>query len=204
MSEYEELKQTTVLNVNEADGWEVKRVNKDRRRFTSIAPIKTMNNGITEPDLLDLLGELSKGARDLYLDIKRGMNFKTHTARLSNKGLTQSQINRRSKAIKELEASGRGLACRVPTRGIENLNQIELRHKPSTFMLSPEYIYPGKRFAGEIHHIWRQCTGGPEPRSKEPGQHNTEKTSEPLDWASSDPESSKQTVPRPTRSLFSR
>lgn len=98
MTEDNTKPQFNTLNVNEADGWEIRRVYKTQRRYTSIATIRMANNQVTEPDLLDLLGELSKGARDLFLDIKRAMKYQTHTAELPNKGLNQSQINKRSKA----------------------------------------------------------------------------------------------------------
>lgn len=138
---------------------------KNRARFTSISLIRTFNSRNPEPDLLDLLGELSKAARDLFLDIKRNMDYRTHTASLPNHGLSRSQINNRSHAIKELERAGKGLACRVPTKGITNQAGVEQRYRPSIFMLSPKYIYPGRNYSEEIVNIWEQSIGRSKARS---------------------------------------
>lgn len=145
------------LELDGAASYEIKRVYSDGKRFTSISPIRTAGSRDATPDLLDLLGELSKGARDLFLEIKRNMDYRTHIAVLPNKHLSRSQINKRSGAIRELEEAGTGMAYRVPTSGIENTNDIEQRFRPSTFMLSPNYIYPGKKYKYEIMHIWHQC-----------------------------------------------
>jgi hypothetical protein len=140
------------------DGLEIRQTYNRRGRFTTIPLIQTGNSRSKEPDLLDLLGEMSKAARDLFLTIKCNMDYRTHTAVLPNKGRTPSQINKRSSAIKELEHAGKGLACRVPTKGIKNISEVEQRYRPSTFMLSPGYIYPGRNFEKEIQHTWFQCT----------------------------------------------
>lgn len=147
----------TIQLTGAPEALEIKQVFPSRKRFTSISPITTELSYRREPDLLDLMGELSKGARDLFLDIKRNMNFRTHLAVLPTKELTRSQINKRSVFIKELEKAGKGLACRVPTRGITNLDGVEQRYRRSTFMLSPEYIFPGRHFEEQINWIWEQC-----------------------------------------------
>jgi hypothetical protein len=110
-----------------------------------------------EPDLLDLLGNLSKGARDLFLKIKKNMDFVTYIAILPNKDLTQSQMSKRSQAIQELERIGSGLAQRVPQSGLTNVAGIDLRYKPSTFILSPEYIFSNPAHSEEIVNVWNQC-----------------------------------------------
>lgn len=149
--------QTEVFQLNDADGWELKRVHKNRGPFTSISPIRTSYTMDWDPDILDLLGDLSKCARDLFLEIKRNMNFSTYMAVLSNDELTQSQKNKRSLAIQELESTGYGLARRVPQSGLTNLAGHDFRFKPSTFILTPEYIYPNPKFEDEIKNVWRQC-----------------------------------------------
>lgn len=149
--------QTEVFHLNDADGWELKRVHKYRGPFTSISPIRTSYTLDWDPDILDLLGDISKGARDLFLEIKRHMNFATYIAVLPNQELTQSQINKRSQAIQELESTGYGLARRVPQSGLTNIAGHDFRFKPSTFILSPEYIYPSPKFEDEIKNVWNQC-----------------------------------------------
>lgn len=149
--------QTEVFHLNDAYGWELKRVNKNRGPFTSISPIRTKYTIGWEPDVLDLLGDLSKCARDLFLEIKRNMDFRTYIAVLPNDELTQSQKNKRSQAIQELESTGYGLAQRVPQSGLTNIAGHDFRFKPSTFILSPEYIYPSPKFEDEIQNVWSQC-----------------------------------------------
>lgn len=149
--------QTEVFHLNDADGWQLKRINKNRGPFTSISPIRTSYTIEWEPDILDLLGDLSKCARDLFLEIKRNMDFSTYMAVLPNDQLTQSQKNKRSQAIQELESTGHGLAQRVPQSGLTNLAGHDFRFKPSTFILTPEYIYPSPKFEDEIKHVWYQC-----------------------------------------------
>ena len=149
--------QKHVINVYSDETYEFKPRPKDKRPHTRMPPICSGKTPNREPDLLDLLGNLSKGARDLFLNVKRKMDFVTYTATLSNKNLTQSQKNKRSQAIQELESTGYGLAQRVPQSGLTNVAGIELRFKPSTFILSPEYIFPNPKHSEEIVNNWNQC-----------------------------------------------
>ncbi|ROQ37939.1 hypothetical protein EDB94_4135 [Marinobacter sp. 3-2] len=125
-------------------------------RYTSISLIRVRNSRDPEPDLLDLLGSLSKGARDLFLEIKRNMDYRTYTATLPNKNLPRSEINRRSRAIDELRRAGNGLACRVPTKGVTSVAGVDQGFRPGTFMLSPYYIYPNHLYEKEIQNVWNQ------------------------------------------------
>lgn len=125
-------------------------------RYTSISLLRVKNSRDTEPDLLDLLGTLTKGARDLFLQIKCNLDYRTYMATLPNKNLPRSEVNKRSRAIDELRRAGTGLACRVPTRGLTNLSNVEQRVRPGTFMLSPTYIYPNHLYQEEIENYWYQ------------------------------------------------
>ncbi|WP_349343557.1 hypothetical protein [Marinobacter sp. MMG032] len=125
-------------------------------RYTSISLIRIRNSRDPDPDLLDLLGGLSKGARDLFLEIKLNMDYRTYTATLPNKNLPRSEINRRSRAIDELRRAGNGLACRVPTKGVTSVAGVEQGFRPGTFMLSPYYIYPNHLYEKEIQNVWNQ------------------------------------------------
>lgn len=125
-------------------------------RYTSISLIRVRNSRDPEPDLLDLLGSLSKGARDLFLEIKLNMDYRTYTATLPNKNLPRSEINRRSRAIDELRRAGNGLACRVPTKGVTSVAGVEQGFRPGTFMLSPYYIYPNHLYEEDIQNVWNQ------------------------------------------------
>jgi hypothetical protein len=125
-------------------------------RYTSISLLRVKNSRDPEPDLLDLMGSLSKGARDLFLEIKLNMDYRTYTATLPNKNLPRSEINRRSRAIDELRRAGKGLACRVPTKGVSSIAGVEQGFRPGTFMLSPYYIYPNHLYEEEIQNVWNQ------------------------------------------------
>ena len=149
--------QAHTVEVYGPDAYEFRPIREKTPPHTRMPPMrngKTPNRG---PDLLDLLGGLSKKARDLFLEIKSNMDFVTYTATLPNDKLTQSQKNKRTAAIKELESTGSGLAARVPQSGVINLGAHELRCKPSTFMLSPEYLWPNQQYEERIMHIWNQC-----------------------------------------------
>jgi hypothetical protein len=149
--------QAKVYHLHDADGWELKRVNKHRGPFTSISPIRTRYTMKWELDILDLLGDLSKCARDLFLEIKRNMDFTTYIAILPSSELTQSKKSKRSQAIQKLESTGSGLAQRVPQSGLTNIAGHNFIFEPSTFILSPEYIFPSPKFEDEIMNIWDQC-----------------------------------------------
>ena len=150
-------KQPQTYHLEDADEWVIKRRYKNRTPFTSISLIRTDRTRDYPLDILDHLGELSKPARDLFLDIKVQMDFTTYIAVLPSTNLTQSQKTKRSQAIRELENTGTALACRVPRSGLINASGIEQKFKPSTFMLSPEYIYPSPKHKEEILNIWDQC-----------------------------------------------
>jgi hypothetical protein len=145
------------IHVYGDENYEFRRQPKDSRPHTRMPPIRNGKTPNRKPDLLDLLGDLSKGARDLFLEIKRNMNFVTYLATLPNQGLSQSKLNNRTKAIQELERTGNGLAFRVPTSGLKNVAGLELRLKPSTFILSPEYLFPNPDHEEEMTYIWNQC-----------------------------------------------
>lgn len=148
-----------IIKIDDASDWHIRsnKWSRDKRRFTRIPLITTKNSRHQTPDLLDLMGQLSKGARDLFLAIKCGMDYRNHLAWLPNSDLKPSQRNLRSRAIKELETIAAGLACRVPTSGITNLNGIEQRFRPSTYMISPHFLFPAPKYEEEIHEIWKQC-----------------------------------------------
>lgn len=125
--------------------------------WTSITRIRTARTTTVEPDIFDLLGPASTPARNLFLEIKLRMDYRTHCARLSRLTEDRSQKNQDSKAITELANTGKGLARRVPRSGIVDRQGNELRARPSTFMLTPEYIYPCHFWVDDIRFIWEQC-----------------------------------------------
>jgi hypothetical protein len=131
--------------------------NRHDTGWSSITRVRTARTTSAPPDIFDLLGSISTPARTLFLEIKTHMDYKTYRACLDHKTLTRSQKNHRSKAITELANTGEGLARRVPTNGIVSREGLAMRFRPSTFMLTPDYIFPCKYFADDIHFIWEQC-----------------------------------------------
>lgn len=125
--------------------------------YTSTPRIRSSRTIRYPADIFELLCSTPKGARDLFIEIKQRMDYETHIAILPYKHLTPSQKNKRYEAIRALEKAGKGLARRVPSSGIINSIGLPIQFRPSTFMLSPEYIYPAPSFTNAIHVIWRQC-----------------------------------------------
>jgi hypothetical protein len=105
-----------------------------------------------DPDLLDLLGSMSKGERDLFLLIKDHTSYKTNRATIDTKNLTVSQTNKRSKHLSGLIKLD--LVKKVNQGKLTNSNDEIIHVKVGTYMINPEYIKPSDKFADEIYHQW--------------------------------------------------
>ena len=149
-----------IINLEDANQWEIKKTYPAGSPFSRISALRTyrlMNaSAHVEEDIFDLLIKLPKGAQALFGEIKLAMDYSTHMAILPTR-LTRNEANKRTTAIKELEQAGSGICCLVPTSGITNPKNQELRFKPATFMMSPFYILPPNKDKEEIVHIWNQC-----------------------------------------------
>lgn len=103
------------------------------------------------PDLLDLMGILPKGPRDLFLVMKNNMDYKTNRTTLSMK-FSESQLRVRSRYYKELHKINLVKKMHVNTLVSSEI----IIHVPKgTYMINPEYIIPENKLQQELLHIWR-------------------------------------------------
>lgn len=145
---------TISLDADEVAGVDLVKRYRKKRLFTSMRLINSLTNQQDSPDLLDLLGSMSKGARDLFLLIKNQMDYRTHIAFLESSELSRGQQNKRSAAYRELAELG--LVRKLPATGLKNSTGIEMHFPIGNYMVSPEYIYPNDRFLDEIEYLWDQ------------------------------------------------
>lgn len=125
------------------------------RTFSKIGRLNTLREATDQPDLLDLLASMSKGARDLLVHLKNHMNTSNNVARITSEGLSKGQINKRSCYAREL--SDLGIIRKLPSTGIKDLEDNELRFSAVSFILSPAFFVPSSKEQGErIDHIWHQ------------------------------------------------
>lgn len=107
-----------------------------------------------EPDLLDMLGAMTKGQRDMFLLIKVNMDYRTNRAVLGNADLTPSQVNQRSAAYNGLHKLG--LIKRVRQGDLTNLAGEKISVSKGTYMVNPTYIRPRDKYAEELFYQWHQ------------------------------------------------
>jgi len=146
---------TTQINVHtpEPTDYEVKRVYKEKRRFSMTKQFNTLKSPGNDKDILDLFGDMPKASRDLFLEIKNSMDYKTNTCTLDNSALTKAQKNKKNIAYNKLKDVL--LVKKIPTKGIKNIDEVALLYPVNTFMVSPIYIIPSSDFIESITHIWR-------------------------------------------------
>jgi len=122
-----------------------------------VGQLNTLNNQNDSPDILDVMGLLSKGARDLFLKIKNQMNYRTNVATLRSENLTKGQLNKRSAYYKELITFD--LVCRLPATGIIDIDdETQLMYSKHTYIVSPFFILPPHEYVPRIKHIWSQVS----------------------------------------------
>ncbi len=91
--------------------------------YSKIGRLNIMSSQ-NQPDLLDLLGSISKTARDFFLVIKSNMNWKTNEATVHGPK-TRSESTMRARAVKELKVA-----------------KLARRINGNSFMISPYYLVP--------------------------------------------------------------
>lgn len=127
---------------------------KHSRRHTQIGVLNMLLNPSDKPDLLDIMGAVSKGARDFFILIKNNLSYKTNTAYLPPAELSKGQLNKRSQYYNELLRYG--LVKRIPANQVKNEEGVGLQYPVGTYMVSPEYILPPQRYLLRIKNIWDQ------------------------------------------------
>jgi predicted transcriptional regulator len=105
------------------------------------------------PDLLDVMGLLSKGALDLFLTIKCDLNYKTNMTVLDISKETPSERTRRNKLLREL--SKHHLIKRVPL-SVDNPSYNSKWYFPkNTYIVNPDYIRPSDKYIEMIETCFR-------------------------------------------------
>ena len=133
----------------------VKPVYSNSHPFTKVFQMNDLYSKSEQLDLIELMDELSSGARKLFIQAKNNYNYKTGTSYLPTTNLTRGQINKRGMYVKELKEYD--LLKKVPCTGIKNLDGVEYKHKANTFMISPHYIIPRyEDISQKLFHLWSQ------------------------------------------------
>jgi hypothetical protein len=125
-------------------------------KFTRMKQINSLNHQTDTPDLLDLLGSMSKGARDLFLIIKNSYNWRTGTSLVDTEGLTRGQKVNRVKHLNELY--GLTLLAKVPAGETHYPSGSSHTFKANTFIINPDYILPAEAVANEVYFLWKRST----------------------------------------------
>ena len=124
-------------------------------RFSKMKEINDFYCDTGTLDLVEVLDEISSGARKFFIQVKRSYNYKTGTAHLTTAGMSKGQVNKRAIYLKEL--TQHSLVKKVPCTGIKNLDEIECKYSSNTYMISPHYFPP--RYDDlflKLHHLWNQ------------------------------------------------
>ena len=106
------------------------------------------------PDLLECMHQMTKGERELFLQIKRLTDYKTNRAVLDTSNLTRAEQNQRSKHYQGLR--NLDIIRRVQQNQITTLSEEVLQVPKGTFMINPEFIRPSNKHVEEIYFQWNQ------------------------------------------------
>jgi hypothetical protein len=123
-------------------------------KFTRMKQINSLNHRSGEPDLLDLMGSMSKGARDLFLQMKNAYNWRTGISQVDTEGLSRGQKVNRVKHLNELY--GLGIASKVPAGETNYPSGASHTFKANTFIINPAYLLPAEGVANEVLFLWKR------------------------------------------------
>jgi len=125
---------------------ELRRRYKQTSAFSMTKPFN-LKDTRSDEDVLDIMGELTKSGRDIFLEIKRSVSYKNNIASIEGTR-TNTDSSRRSRAIKEL--CNFNLIKRVP------VNSLHYKLPKNSYMINPEYIRPSDQYAEFIYDLWNK------------------------------------------------
>lgn len=144
---------TTTVTILGGPEYEIKRKQTQAKRFSMTRRFKMKYSKDNIPDLLDLLGLLSKGAMDLFLVIKCGADYKSNITVLDTSKESASDRTRRNKLLRELRSHD--LVRRVP-RTVERDGVGNITYPKNTVIVNPDYIRPPLDLMDEVIHTYSQ------------------------------------------------
>ena len=133
---------------------EVRHVRKKGRIFSMVMRFNTVENVTEEPDLIDRLSALSRGALALFKAIKDQSNWRTNLATLETGGMTASEMTVRSRLAKELSETG--LAKKVKCTELCTSEGVVVNLNKGSFMVNPNVIMPPEPYFTEVLYQWNQ------------------------------------------------
>ena len=101
-----------------------------------------------EQDLLDLLGSMSKGARDLFLHLKSVRDYRTNIAVM---GLpwNKSTLSRAYTELFKLD-----LVKKTKVTAPVEFNNVTINFPKNSYIINPTYIMLSERYADQAQAIW--------------------------------------------------
>ena len=140
---------------------EIRKVHKRKKVFSMTHRFNVADNsplGVDDNalDILDLIDQLSTGARKLFIEIKLGMSWRTNIAILPATELTKGQVNKRSQYSKELLTIG--LARKVKCSELVNSEGRIVQLDKGAYMVNPTYMIPPEPFNAEVVFQWNFLT----------------------------------------------
>ncbi|RLA41208.1 MAG: hypothetical protein DRR06_16285 [Gammaproteobacteria bacterium] len=128
--------------------------------FTIVSRFNTENSKKSDPpDLLEIFHGLSNPAQDLFIDLKRHLNYQNNFASTPRKkGSTAYEQIKVSKARKELVRAG--LIQRVTQKlKLSSSNELRGLVRKNTFMINPLLISTDPVNILEAIDFWKELTG---------------------------------------------
>lgn len=139
---------TQVTVVSSAQKYSITPVYSDLGKFSMTKQFTHRNSDISDMDLLDLLGTMSKGARDVFLLLKRNRDYSNNVSTIDSE-ISKSQLSR---AYSELR--GLNLVKRLPTTVPLDGSDISLKFKRGSYLINPEYIRLNQENSTTYTHVW--------------------------------------------------
>ena len=119
----------------------------NKGRFSMTAPFVLKEFKGNSLDLLDILGLLSKPSRDMFLEIKRSMSYKTNIGEFKHK----MDKSYKAKLLKELKSFD--LVKRVVSSKV-TFNDLPIVTTTGMYMVNPKYIIPPNEYYEDIFNNW--------------------------------------------------
>lgn len=149
-------KTKTIINTESSLNLLVKQVYKNSTPFSMTKRFNMLfTKDKSEMDLIDIVGNLSKGSTEFFLLLKDKTNYKTNMASIDIKLSTQNIRNKRYKALKELSTVNLVKACKVYRYSLED-GDTGVKQPSGVYIINPKYIIPPQDYIDIVSNNWEK------------------------------------------------
>lgn len=137
------MSKDTVININQVGaGIEIKQLYTQRPPFSMTMRFNMLQSQSREPDILDLMAQMSRKEAELFIKIKNNLNYRTNVAVVDFEELCLSRRTELSRHLNTLVKMDLVKRVKVNTRRI--------------YMINPKYIIPPDSEVIAVTAAWNE------------------------------------------------